>query len=37
VGPRTGLDIKEDTGKILLPLPGFEPRSPGSPVRSQTI
>jgi hypothetical protein len=25
------------TGKILLPLPGIEPRSPGRPVRSQII
>jgi hypothetical protein len=35
VGPRAGLDT-EATGKILLPLPGIEPRSPGRPVRSQT-
>jgi hypothetical protein len=24
-------------GKILSPLPGIEPRSPGRPVRSQTL
>jgi hypothetical protein len=36
VGPRAGLDI-EVKGKILLPLPGIEPRSPSYPVRSQTI
>jgi hypothetical protein len=34
VGPRADLDI-EATGKILLPLPGIEPRSPGRPARSQ--
>jgi hypothetical protein len=34
VGPRTGLDT-ETRGKILSPLPGIEPRSPGRPVRSQ--
>jgi hypothetical protein len=28
VVPRAGLDI-EATGKILSPLPGIEPRSPG--------
>jgi hypothetical protein len=32
VGPRADLD-REERGKILLPLPGIEPRSPGSPVR----
>jgi hypothetical protein len=36
VGPRAGLDT-EATGKILLPLPGIEPRPPGRPVRSQTL
>jgi hypothetical protein len=36
VGPRAGLDT-EDRGKILSPLPGIEPRSPGRPVRSQTL
>jgi hypothetical protein len=36
VGPRAGLDT-EDRGKILLPMPGIEPRSPGSPARSQTL
>jgi hypothetical protein len=36
VGPRAGLDTKAK-GKILLPLPGIEPQSPGSPVRSQTL
>jgi hypothetical protein len=25
----------EDRGRIFLPLPGMEPRSPGRPVRSQ--
>jgi hypothetical protein len=35
-GPRPGLDI-EAKGKILLPRPGIEPRSPGRPVRSQTL
>jgi hypothetical protein len=35
VGPRTGLDT-EATGKILSPLPGIEPRSPGRPARSQS-
>jgi hypothetical protein len=35
-GPRAGLDT--DAGeKILSPLPGIEPRSPGRPVRSQTL
>jgi hypothetical protein len=36
VGPRAGLDT-EVRGKILLPLPGIEPRSPGRPVRNQTL
>jgi hypothetical protein len=34
VGPKAGLD-SEVTVKILLPLPGIEPGSPGRPVRSQ--
>jgi hypothetical protein len=36
VSPRAGLDI-EAIGKILSPLPGIEPRSPGRPARSQTL
>jgi hypothetical protein len=36
VGTRAGLDT-EATGEILSPLPGIEPRSPGRPVRSQTL
>jgi hypothetical protein len=36
VGPRDGL-VTEPKGKILLPLPGIEPRSPGRPVRNQTL
>jgi hypothetical protein len=36
VGLRAGLNT-EVRGKILLPLPGFEPQSPGRPVRSQTL
>jgi hypothetical protein len=36
VGPRAGLDT-EVRGKILLPLPGIEPRSPGRPVHNQTL
>jgi hypothetical protein len=36
VGPRAGLDT-EAGGKILSPLPGIEPRSPGHPTRSQTL
>jgi hypothetical protein len=36
VGPRAGLDT-EARGKILSPLPGIEPRSPGRPDRSQTL
>jgi hypothetical protein len=34
--PVCGLDT-DATGKILLRLPGIEPRSPGRPVRSQTL
>jgi hypothetical protein len=33
---RAGLDT-EDRGKIPLPVPGIEPRSPGRPARSQTL
>jgi hypothetical protein len=36
LGLRVGLDT-EVRGKILLPLPGIEPRSSGRPVRSQTL
>jgi hypothetical protein len=36
VGTRVGLET-EATGKILLPLPGIEPRSPSRPVCSQTL
>jgi hypothetical protein len=36
VGPRAGLDT-EARDKILSPLPGIEHRSPGHPVRSQTL
>jgi hypothetical protein len=36
VGPRAGLDT-EVRGKILSPLPGIDPRSPGRPARSQTL
>jgi hypothetical protein len=36
VGPRAGLDT-EFRWKIVLPLPVIEPRSPGRPVRSQTL
>jgi hypothetical protein len=35
VGPTAGLDTVA-RGKILSPLPGIEPRSPGRPTRSQT-
>jgi hypothetical protein len=35
VDPRAGLDTQA-RGKILSPLPGIKPRSPGRPVRSQT-
>jgi hypothetical protein len=36
VGPSADLDT-EVRGKILSPLPGIEPRSPGRPARSQTL
>jgi hypothetical protein len=36
VGPRAGLDT-EARGKILSPLQGIEPRSPGRPPHSQTL
>jgi hypothetical protein len=36
VGPSVVLNI-EVRRKILLPLPGIEPRWPGRPVRSQTL
>jgi hypothetical protein len=36
VGPRAGLDT-DVRGKILSPLRGIEPRSPGRPVRRQTL
>jgi hypothetical protein len=36
VGPRAGLDT-EARWKILSPLPGIEPRSPGCPACSQTL
>jgi hypothetical protein len=36
VGPRAGLDT-EARRKILSPLPGIEPRSPGRPSSSQTL
>jgi hypothetical protein len=36
VGPRAGLDT-EVRGKNPIPLLGIEPRSPGRPVRSQTL
>jgi hypothetical protein len=36
VSLRTGLET-QGTGKILSPLPGIEPRSPGHPARSQTL
>jgi hypothetical protein len=36
VGPSAGQDT-EARGKILSPLPGIEPRSPGRPARSQTL
>jgi hypothetical protein len=35
VDPRAGMDT-EAAGKIISPLPGIEPRSPGLPARSQT-
>jgi hypothetical protein len=36
VGPRAGLDT-EAIGKILSPLPGIEPQSPGRSLRMQTL
>jgi hypothetical protein len=36
VGLSAGLDT-EAGGKIVLPQPGIEPRSPASPVRNQTL
>jgi hypothetical protein len=36
VGPTAGLNT-EATGKILSPLPGIEPWSPGGPARNQTL
>jgi hypothetical protein len=36
VGHRAGLDT-DAIGKILSPLLGIEPRSPGGPARSQTL
>jgi hypothetical protein len=36
VGPRAGLDT-EARGKILSPLLGIEPLSPGRPAPSQTL
>jgi hypothetical protein len=36
VCPRAGVDT-EARRKILSPLPGIEPRSPGRPARSQTL
>jgi hypothetical protein len=36
VGLRAGLD-REARGKILLTLPGIEPRLPGRPFHSQTL
>jgi hypothetical protein len=36
VGPRAGPDT-EVRGKILFPLHGIEPPSPGRPTRSQTV
>jgi hypothetical protein len=36
VGPRAGLDT-EVRGKILSPLSGIKPRSPGHPARSQAL
>jgi hypothetical protein len=36
IGPRPSLDTGA-TGKIILPLPGIEPLSPGRPARSQTL
>jgi hypothetical protein len=36
LGPRAGLDT-DATRKVLVTLPGIEPRSPGSPFRTQTL
>jgi hypothetical protein len=36
VGPRAGMDT-EARGKIFLPLPGIEPRSPVRSAGSQTL
>jgi hypothetical protein len=36
VGPRAGVNT-EDRGKIISPLLGIEPRSPGCPIRSQAL
>jgi hypothetical protein len=36
MGLRAGLDT-EARGKILSPLPGIEPQSPGRPAHSQTL
>jgi hypothetical protein len=36
VDPRAGLDT-DARGKIISPLPGIEPRSPGRPARSQIL
>jgi hypothetical protein len=36
VGPRAGLDT-EAIGKILSPLSGIQPQSPGHPACSQTL
>jgi hypothetical protein len=36
VGIIAGMDTQV-RGKILLPLPAIEPRSPGGPARSQTL
>jgi hypothetical protein len=37
VGPRAGLDTENRGKTSLLPMPGIELRSPGRPVRSQTL
>jgi hypothetical protein len=34
--PRAGLD-RQARGKIISPLSGIEPQSPGDPARSQTL
>jgi hypothetical protein len=36
VGPRAGMDT-EGRGKILSPLPGIQPQSPGRPACSHTL